>query len=247
MKSKGYVRFLNRIAQFNADLEVIDIIVKSFNMMKSNTHLFKNLDPNKHKELAKRKTTPHNRKLVLTHLRQTVYSSYLKDMYEEVTEYLKYIIKNYASYPDRNVGRLVGEHKFNCPANDILVLSSYEEIVEMVTNNIFQQLENERSTIKLLEKINNKLALGIGNDKLKIALPFLLVRHYLVHSDGKIPQDILDQHPEIKVDKNRFVDLTYTFIKEAKNNITEFIGLLDEEIYNKGYLPKREYNPNALK
>lgn len=246
-KSKGYVSFLNKITHFNADLEVIDIIVENAELMKSDEFLFVNVNPNKHKELAGRKVSSTNRNIALNHLKKTVYSSYIKDLYEEVTEYLKYILKNYAVLPNSNVNRLVGEHNFKCSANDILNLSSYEDVVGMVTDSIFQQLENEKSTLELLKKIKSKLGLDIEEAQLEQALPFLLVRHYLVHSDGKIPSEIYQKYQELKIDKFGYVILSYTFIKKAKNKVANLIKLIDSEIYNKGYLPQSEYNPNTIK
>lgn len=247
MKSKGFVRFLNRIATFNADNEIIDIVLQNKELMKSDDALFINLDPAKHQTLAKRKNTSENRTKAIQHLRQSLYCGYIKDLYEETTEYFRYILKNYSSQLDKDTKRLLGEHNFKCNANEILSLSTYEEIVAFIVNNVFQQLENERSTPELIKKINSKLGLGIEEANYQNAIPYLLSRHYLIHSDGKIPKEIQEQYPVIKVDQKGYIILNLHFIKEACTNVTNLICLFDEKMTEKNYFKKSEYNPLDLK
>lgn len=70
-------------------------------------------------------------------------------MYEEVTEYLQYILYQ-GSINGVEPNRIVGDHNFKMLANDVLTLATKVDVIKAVTDQVFQQLEPERSTIKLL-------------------------------------------------------------------------------------------------
>ena len=80
--------------------------------------------------------------------------------------------------------RLVGEHKVNLSANDILKFAADGTIAQVVIDNIFQSLENERSTISLITKICKKLDLNVDKAVIDNAVYYLEIRHKLVHTDG---------------------------------------------------------------
>ena len=87
--------FEQRIANFNEDLELLDVLRISVLKEDSETQiwlkLLENVDKKKHSHIEK---NFHNRKeLIINHFRKTVYSSYVKDLYEEVYDYLKSILK----------------------------------------------------------------------------------------------------------------------------------------------------------
>ena len=82
--------------------------------------------------------------------------------------------------------RLVGEHNINMKANDILSKGTKREIVQSTMEEIFQQLENERSTINLSPKIKNKLGLTIEQALIDAAIPYLETRHIFVTQTGNL-------------------------------------------------------------
>ena len=93
-------------------------------------------------------------------------------MYEEVTEYIRYILLQ-GSINGVDPNRIVGEHNFKMQANDILSLATKEDVIRAVTNQVFQQLESERSTIELLQKTKNKLGLNIAQELIDKSIPYL--------------------------------------------------------------------------
>ena len=160
MASKGYSRFKNRLEYFRTDREMVEILVLNKELLKGKDFIFKKVNPNKYPLLANRTNNADSRRLVVRHLRKTIYVAFIKDMYEEVTEYIRYILQE-GGMNGADPKRLVGEHKVNMTANDILSKGTKKEIVQSIMEQIFQQLENEKSTINLIYKIKDKLGLTI--------------------------------------------------------------------------------------
>lgn len=239
MSSKGYRRFKDRLEYFRMDNEVADIIVQNKELLKGVNTIFKRVKAEKHPLLYNRTNNTNSRRLVVNHLRRTIYVSFIKDMYEEVTEYIRYILQEGAmNGVDPN--RLVGEHSVSMKANEILSMSTKREIVQSIMNQIFQQLENERSTIALISKMKNKLGLSIAQRLIDAALPFLEIRHIFVHSDGKPSHAFLEKYPTIRLDEHNRILLNSTFVEEAYNSINALLIAIDNDMISKNYISASE-------
>lgn len=239
MISKGYRRFKDRLRYFKQDIEFTEIVVLNKEMLKGDNAIFQRVSHDKFPILSKRENTPESRKLVVEHLRKTVYTSFIKDLYEEVTEYLKYILKE-AALNGAKPERLVGAHRVQMSANDILLKRDKQEIVEAIMLQIFQQLEGERSTIELIKKIKNKLGINLQDKLVDDAVPYLEIRHILVHSDGKPTEEFKNKYPTIKLDKKRKISLNYKFAQSAYNSIDLLLKQIDSEMMNLNYLSNSE-------
>lgn len=244
--SKEALVFQNRIRSFKEDLELIDIICtanRKNDFLVTDDALFRYLCT-KHTELKKRKTCKKSREIVIQHLRKTVYSSYIKDLYEELTTYLKSIIYQAALISkDRGTAhRLLGEHKIQVAAHDILQFSSLDDLVLKIAGDIIQRLEAERSTAELIKKVCNKLGLNPSSDVIEKALPFLEIRHILVHADGKINKEFSAKYPMFKKDSKGRINLNYELIMEATEKVTSLVNEIDKEVLGKAIL-----KPNTSK
>ena len=112
MSSKGYRRFKSRLEYFRTDNEVAEIIVQNKELLKGSDVIFNKVTMEKHPLLYNRTNNANSRKLVVNHLRKTIYVSFIKDMYEEVTEYIRYILQE-GAMNGVDPRRLVGEHNVN--------------------------------------------------------------------------------------------------------------------------------------
>lgn len=242
MKSKGYLRFYNRIHHFQADIELIDIILKNREKIAGESSIFSEININKHSKIASYANTPHSRNIAICHLRTTLFVSYIKEMYEEVTEYLRYVLVHSARH-GANVNRLVGPHKVTLDANFLLSAGSYDEITRAVTDSIFQQLESERSSLELIKKISTKLDLQLKNETVDEALPYLLIRHIFVHSDGKPTDEFRAEHPFIKTDTKKRIKLSDKILTKAKTNVLKLITEIDQKVLAKDFIPSNEIQP----
>lgn len=237
--SKNYQTFSNRMLHFDDDLEYVDIIHSSVrkNMGSfSNDVLFENINSNKHPRLSRYKICDDNRLKVVQHFRATVYAAYIKELYEEFSLYLKSIMSDMYLTAKVTPDRLVGEHKVNLSANDILKFAADGTIAQVVIDNIFQSLENERSTISLITKICKKLDLNVDKAVIDNAVYYLEIRHKLVHTDGFADAEFKASHPTLCYTKRGYIILTYQCITAAKNAVFELVKALDQNAIDKEYL-----------
>lgn len=240
MKTKGYKRFLDRMDYFNTDIEVAEILVLNRENIKGTGDLiFKKVTEDYHPILSNRQNSKGSRKIVVNHLKKTVYVAFIKEMYEEVTEYLKYILREAALNSD-NPHRLVGEHKVNMSANDLLSKPTRKDIIEAIMYQIFQQLENEKSTLELIKKVRNKLGLTISDDIINAALPYLEIRHIFVHADGKPCEEFLEKYPTIQLDAKNRIALNSDFAKRAFSTVKTLLHTMDQDMLAKEYVSSSE-------
>jgi hypothetical protein len=240
--------FKARVAYFDDDIELIDILrtaMLSDDLAEEGSeYVLKGLNPQRHLHLSRRKNSSGGRELIANHLRQTIYSSYVKDVYEEVTEYLRTAMK-LASEKGLNSARLIGEHSFKVDAKNLLELGSWDKVLSMVTDTLFQTLESERSTLKLLEKVASKLALDVDKNLIIAAQPYMEIRHFLVHSDGKVSQEFAVAHPHIKLNNDGYIRLTYKFVSAYRDAIIDLITDFDRAIVTADLLAQAHYKGSS--
>lgn len=239
MSSKGYRRFKSRLDYFLTDKEFVNILVLNRELLKGEDTIFRQVDSAKHPLLSNRTNNANSRKLVVNHLRRTIYVAFIKDMYEEVTEYMRYILQE-GAMNGADTDRLVGDHPVKMNANDILAMGTKKEIVQAIMRQIFQQLESQRSTIDLISQIEKKLDLSINEQLIKKALLFLEIRHILVHSDGKPDEAFLKRYPTIEVDKQKKIVLNAAFIAEAYDAVNNLLLAIDKAMEAKNYFSDAE-------
>ena len=242
MKSKGYKKFENRMNYFRTDVELVDVLSKNKEAIKGIGIIFKKVTEDHHPLLYARQATKGCRKIVMSHLKKTVYVSFFKDMYEEVTEYIRYILYQ-ASLQGATANRIIGEHTFKMGANDILSLATKNEIIKAVIDQVFQQLESERSTIELFQKTKNKLGLNIQQNLIDDAVPYMTCRHIFVHSDGKPNDEFKQKYQDIHLDDKGRIALNMDFLNKAYISINSLLKAFDEEMISKNYISIAEQQP----
>lgn len=232
MRTKAFHSFETKVNYFDDDIELIDVlrtaVIDEELTDEESSNVLKKVDPTKHCHLSRRQNSSGSRKLIIDHLRATLYSAYIKDVYEEVSDYLRTILGQ-AAEKGFEAGRLIGEHSFKIDAKDILETGSWEHVSEKIADSVFQALESERSTLKLLNKVATKLDLNIDEGLIKDALPYLEVRHLLVHADGKVSDEYKNKYPHIKL-KSGKVQINYKFINKMRMTVKELLIAFDTEI-----------------
>jgi hypothetical protein len=119
----------------------------------------------------------------------------------------------------------------------------------MVSDSLFQYLESEKSTLNIFKKIANKLALEIDIKLIDEALPYLEVRHFLVHADGKLSKEFMKKNKHIKHKKNGVVILNFKFIENLRDSVKTLISVYDKQLIEKNLIPREHLrilknNPN---
>jgi hypothetical protein len=246
MKTKFLVKFLNNSAHLDADLEFVDIIQVAVHNSRLNspgtTHLFDYVEPDKHQKLSTRTNSDHSRKLAANHLKTTIRAAFIKSLYETTTIYFKDILKA-ATKKGLDIDRLIGEHSINISSKDLIKIGSFEKIIERISSSIFRQLENEKSTKSLIEKMDKKLGLNVGEEIIHAALPYLEIRHRLVHGQGKADKEFCEKYPFIGAVEDKIIELEYTLIDNARKAIITLVKEFDKKIVANGLVETTELQP----
>lgn len=237
-KSKALYAFEQKLIYFYDDIEMMDVIrtsvIRGDLSSDKSKYLLAGVDKDKHAHLARRANAKGGRVNTINHLRASVYSSFIKDLYEEVTDYLKVILLQ-ASKNNFDSGRIIGEHGFKIDSKHVLSLGGWAQVCQYITESIFQALESERSTLNLLKKMCAKLGLNVEDKYFDAALPYLEVRHFLVHTDGRLSVEYKAKYPEIN-HKSGMVVLDYDFIVLAYKSVLALVKEFDREVVDKRLL-----------
>jgi hypothetical protein len=233
MTSKAYYAFNQKLSYFDDDIELIDVLRMAITngdlTDPGSNYVLRHVNQLRHRHLSRRRNVNGSREIAINHLRSTIYSSYIKDLYEEVTEYLRLILEQ-ASRNGFNSGQIVGEHNFKINASTVLSLGCWEEVCKVVAESVFQSLESERSTLDLIRKMTRKLGLDVDQRLIDDALPYLEVRHFLIHADGHLSREFRNNYPHILCKRNGYINLTYSFVTQARDKAKALIAAFDAEV-----------------
>lgn len=237
MQTKALVRFLNRAARFDGDLELADVIERSAKAglltPEDDSTLFAHVDEAHHPRLYKQKASDHNRMLVTAHLRKTVRVSYVKDLYEDLAAYLTDIVMC-AARKGFSPEQLIGEHRITLEANDILKAGSWESVLRLVAESLFRKLEGLRSTRKLIESLDKKLGLGLDTGLVSAALPYLELRHLLVHADGVADEAFCSRFPQLGAKPHEQIPMSHKLVASARTAVVGLVAHIDERAITAG-------------
>ena len=246
MKTKSYIRFCSRAAHLDVDIELADILKTSIQQgkLESSTggYVFDGVDPEQHPRLAARTNSTKSRTLAADHLKATLCEAFIKNIYEDATQYFLEVLTA-AAKNGLDPNRLIGEHKVQFEANKILQAGGWDEVVSMVTKSVFRKLENEKSTKDVLAKMNTKLNLGVAQTTIDTALPYFEIRHLFVHSEGKADKHFCDSFPLIDAKVGSRIKLDYSILKNARTSITDLINEFDQNIIDKNVVSINELQP----
>ena len=88
---------------------------------------------------------------------------------------------------------------------EIIKLGDFDKIRERIINEIFRKFENERSTIKLIDKLLSHTNVNVPDSLKKMSLMYLEMRHLFIHNEGKADDKFINnygEHVELKTEKN---------------------------------------------
>lgn len=238
--SKGFRRFKSRIEYFQEDLELAAVILKNQESLAGDNSIFKNVSKTYQPKLFKRQNSSNSRVVVLRHLQNTIFVSFIKDMYEEVLIYCAYAT-DCAAQTSPNAQRLVGEQNYNFTANDILSKKDRKEIVSFVIEKVFRGIENKKDTLLLVSALNDRLNLGVNKETIGNAMPYLEARHKFIHSDGRADEKYRSMYPKMELTKDGYIKLNRRVIHKATAAITKLVCEYEEAMTRNKLYPNEEY------
>ncbi|QND46981.1 hypothetical protein HB780_14685 [Rhizobium lusitanum] len=233
MRTKPYQRFIARVADYEADIELSDVLVTTFiSKVKNSNHniaTHMGLSNQLYPKLASRINSHQSRKIVGIHLQKALYGSFMKDLYEDFSEFLQETIKA-AAMKGIDYPRLLSGSSVDMKMIDVLKAGSWDALLIKVSENVFRSLENERSTIKLIEKFNIKLDLKIQQNFVDEAMPYLEARHIIVHRDGKADAKYIADYAAIALDPKGKIKLDFAFVTLARTKVCELARHINERV-----------------
>jgi hypothetical protein len=232
-KTKAADRFFNRAARFDVDIELVDVFwcaVKAGALTPADGgKIFEYVDAAKHPRLSTHKATKGNRTVVLAHLKKTLYVAYVKDMYEDLAAYLTDVVLC-AARSGFSPDQLIGEHRLSIEANDLLKCGNWDNVLATVAESLFRRLEGMRNTRKLIEALDKKLGLGLDKTIVDAAMPYIELRHLLVHADGVADEEFASKYPQFGAKAHDTVSISHKVAGEARAAITALVLHCDERL-----------------
>ena len=245
-ETKSYQKFRSRIQYLEMHTQTIDA---ALNVMRHNiassddkkTSLAEILgfEANRYSQLN-HPTREKDRIINHSRARNSEYA--VITLYSYFTEYLQNILGEiYAHKPLDVVGKSPNELKFSYA--EIVKLGSFEAISEKMIANVFRNLENQKSTIELLDKILTRTVTIDENIKTK-GLKYLDMRHLFVHGSGIVDQDFVRKYGEdtsLKVGDD--LPTTYGNAKAAIEAVTLLCSTIDQSLISNGFVKSRILEP----
>ncbi len=229
MKTKAYIRFLNAIANYDCDIELMDILKKYTRNDEILKAVFASANSRQHPKFTCLRSSQSEMSKRMNHLENVLYDSMIKIYYESVIAYLHDILSEAMLQPVDAV-TLVGSENEKFTSIDILKMGSFEEIRRRLAATIFRKIENKRNTLLLLTELNQRLGLKVDDNVMNKALPYLEMRHLIVHNNSIADEVFCNAYPEFRFHVNQEIEINYRFIRRAKDTICTMIKQFDEKI-----------------
>lgn len=229
MGTKARLKFLNRAARFDGDIEFVDVIYSAVlhgDLTPPADHpLFLHVEAATHPRLSTQKISEGNRNHVAGHLRKSVYASYVKDLYEDFSEYLAEIVN--VARKGFTPRRIAAGHKVTLDANEILDCGSWEGVLDLVTESVFDRLGSMSNTQRITQLLDDVLGLNLDEAIVSAAQPYVELRHLLVHADGVATPEFCSNFPGFRAYENETVKLTSSTVREARAAVTALVEHID--------------------
>ena len=231
MRSKALVKFLNRAACFDEDLELVSVVSHAVRCGDLSPEpgdvLFAHVDESEHPRLMKTKVSDSNRETVIGHLRQTLYAAHIKDLYEDFVDYLAAISTSLVHNGIAS-DALRGEYKLQLAASSILECGSWEAVLDSVNDALGERLK-VMGTHKTVEFLDKRIGLGLDEAMVEVAFRYLDLRHLLVHEDGRADERFCKSHPDFLATPGRTIKLDASITREARRAITALVEHVDAQ------------------
>ncbi|MNT11957.1 hypothetical protein D3C72_1468640 [compost metagenome] len=241
MPTKALNRFIDRVVSYESDLELSDVLIRNF-LDRQNSQdsiaVAVGVDVTRYPRLANRVNTRNSRNIVGLHLKRTLYIGFVKELYEDFADYLSTSLAR-AALAGVDPSRFVGEVKLDLHATEIIGAGSWDAVVKLMSEKIFRALENERSTITLIDKIGKRLGLRLEKNIVDAAIPYLDARHILVHRDGLVDDIYRNKYPDVALDGDRIV-LNHVVVGTAKQTIRALAEHIDQKLLDQGLVRNRD-------
>jgi hypothetical protein len=232
-ETKTHQRFRSRAEQLEMYLEAMDAAARiTFNMLGHKEHEGKDVDdalPIKCDNYTRLNHPVSHRARIYNYCRSKNTLSAIVEVFGYFSEYMRDILKEiYETNPMAVVGK--SNKQLNFTFADIAKFVTLQELHTKMVEDVFRSIENERSTIKLIDRILKDTGANISAADKDSVLPYLELRHLIIHNNSKIDQAFEDKYGALfSVKSGDKVPSKFTVADTAIEKIATFIKKVDSE------------------
>lgn len=188
-ESKTHQRFRSRSEQLEMYLEAMDAAARvTSNLLGHASNADKDIDEVLPIDCSKYSRLNHpasHRARIYNYCRAKNTHSAIVELYGYFSEYMRDILKEiYQKDPMQVVGK--SPKLLSMTFADLAKLNNIGELHTKMVEDVFRSLENERSITKLIDKMLNGTGAQVSQAEKDSVLPYLEMRHLIIHNNGKI-------------------------------------------------------------
>lgn len=239
-ESKSHQKFRSRIESIYLYLEAMDAAARiAYNILGRANSAGKTISealPINCSNYARLNHPSNHRSRIYGYCKSKNCRSAIIENFGAFSEYMKNILSEmYNTNPLAVVGK--SNKKLDLAFHEIAKLDSFEAIKEKMISDVFRALENERSTINLIDKIIHGTGINITDYDKNIVLPYLELRHLLIHNHGKVDEKFESKYGQaFGLSKGNKIPTTYEIASRALKETSIFIKKLDEELISNDHI-----------
>ena len=232
-ETKTHQRFRSRAEQLEMYLEAMDAAARvTYNMLGHKEHEGKNVDdalPIKCDNYTRLNHPVSHRSRVYNYCRSKNTLSAIVEVFGFFSEYMRDVLKEiYITNPMAVVGK--SNKQLNLTFVDISKFVTLNELHTKMVDDVFRSIENERSTIKLIDRILKDTGANISSADKEAVLPYLELRHLIIHNNSKIDRAFEDKYGALfSLKAGDKVPSKFNVADTAIEKIIPFIKKVDSE------------------
>jgi len=234
MESISYQRLRSKIEYIGQNLQVFDASLKSLSeKLKSekdtNKHITDVLNLNKSSYNKLNQPLKEKDRLV-SYSRSKMAEYSILELFGAFTIYMRDITEEmYIKDPMRIVGKVSSGSTMTYV--EIIKLGNFDKIREIIVDEIFRKFENERSTIKLIDKLLSHTKVQIPESLKEMSLMYLEMRHLFIHNKGKADERFKNKYSEhVSLKAGNKLPTNFKTVTEAIDTVNRFAKSIDEQL-----------------
>ena len=161
-------------------------------------------------------------------------------MYAYFADYVSGVIRELENtHPTRILGIVPPQCPTDLSYKDILTLGIYAAILDEIAKRVYRNLEDERSTNKLLKKFIKATNLNVAVNIQEDALVYLEIRHLIIHNNSKADDKFnrMNNHGLVNVNnRTKKIAINYALTIAAIDAIGLLCRTMDAELIRLGLI-----------
>ncbi|WP_088656300.1 hypothetical protein [Geofilum rhodophaeum] len=173
------------------------------------------------------------------------FSSYLKNVLSEMLAHKPHLVISKAVVTKNGEAK----ENFTFTFADIIKAGDYNVIQQNIVDRIFRRLEDEQSTITLLEKIIDGTKVNISNQLKNESLAYLELRHLFIHSSGILDSKYINKYGKIlspTLKPGQRIPQTYYTFQNCIQKTLSICKEIDSQLIKEDIIPERKFKENEL-